>query len=130
MEVQNRLINEVLKDWGYRISEEDESHLIFRHQLNNVVCLFVAEDENFYTVGLTNFFEYEDKDELEVLKQCNEINKTKKQVKAYTMDDNRVVASSEFYCYDAKDLSKLLKSALDSLVTVKMYLTEIVINNK
>jgi len=128
MEIQNKLINDILKKWGYRIYEEDESHLTFRYQLNNVVCLFDGEDENFYTIGLTNFFEYEDKDEHEVLRHCNEVNKSKKLVKTYTIDDNRVFASAEFYCYDPKDLPKQMKSALESLISVKLYFVEITAN--
>lgn len=119
MEIQKKLVLEILNDWGFRATEIDDTHIEFRYQLNNVVCLLDALDEAFYTIGLGNFWEFTEEDESEILKICNKINKGKKQVKVYTLHGQRIVASAEFYCYTKEDLPKYLKRALESVVSAK-----------
>lgn len=77
MEIQKKLVLEILNDWGFRATEIDDTHIEFRYQLNNVVCLLDALDEAFYTIGLGNFWEFTEEDESEILKICNKINKGK-----------------------------------------------------
>lgn len=122
METQKEQVISILNDWGFKVIDADEEHIIFRYQLKSVVCVFDKNDETFYGICMTEFMNYDEKIEPQIHKLCNIINRNQKQVKAYTLDDHRVVASAEFYCYDNKDLDKLIKSALDGIIAAKIYL--------
>lgn len=118
MKTQKEKVIAILNDWGFRSLEADEEHVTFLYQLKNIICLFDKNDETFYSVCLIDLMNYHQKDELEVLKLCNLINRNQKQVKAYILDDNRMVAAAEFYCYDYKDLADMIKIALDGITAV------------
>lgn len=118
MEAQKEKVVAILKDWGFKVLEADEEHVTFLYQLKNVVCIFDKNDETFYSVCLVDLMNYHEEDELQVLQLCNLINRNQKQIKAYTLDDKKMIAAAEFYCYDNKDLAFMIKHALDGIAAV------------
>ena len=113
------LVKKIVKDFKYKIVEDDGEHIVIRYQLNTIYICPNTEDDTFVTIILSGFADVTEENFADIVMRCHKLNERMKQVKLYTIDDV-VVAASEFYYMEEDDLIFQIKKALSSLIAAKI----------
>ena len=112
-------IRNYISERKFEILGEDDNHLAFKYQLNNIYVFFNEEVEDFVSFTLSNFDKVTEENFSEIIMRCHNLTRQLMQVKFYTIDET-VIASYEFHFLDEDDLEFQIETALDCLINAKV----------
>ena len=114
-------IRNVLEKWGFPIIKDQESHIVFRYQLNYIqVNTSETDTSRAVAVTLANIFSADDEKEMFLgLRACNELNCNLLHVKLYIDAEADLILASEFFYQSDSEVEFLLEMSLESLIRAK-----------
>lgn len=117
MKTLNLMKDYVLRH-GYGIITNDNDHLVFRYQLENIHVIDARNKNNFLVLSLHGIIEVNDQNKDMVLMCCNYVNAWTKQVRVYVMNNDLVIVT-EMYFQNKSNFSYQVRHALNNLVDTK-----------
>ena len=101
----------------YKVVADDEDHIVFRYQLENIHICKDQQSEGFLIMMLP-ILKDESNVYYDVYKCCNDVNAELRYAKVY-ISNSWILAASEISCLGKKDLEHQMNVGLQSLVTAK-----------
>lgn len=109
---------EFIENKGFEITDQNEDHISFRYQMNNVHLFADDDEDDFAIVTIPNFIDINDDNILQVKDICNQVNAEKKMVKMFVAQ-NVIFSSSEIFFLGKEDFLFNFEKAFKTVIAAK-----------